>query len=81
MFANIPTMTREDQIKFVKDLTNSITNSMLAHIEAGIVPSRWGGVELRMYITDCMRVGCNADRFATLTHISEYKNDIMVRDL
>ncbi len=80
MFANRPTMTREEQVGFIKDLTSIITNSMLAQIEAGYVPDRWTGVELRMYITDQMKSGCDARRYITGRGIREYENDVLVRD-
>ena len=45
-------MTPEEQIAFVRDLTASILASVEYKINAGEVPASWDGVELRWYLSE-----------------------------
>lgn len=71
-------MTRTEQIRFVRDLTGQVKNSLLADI--GRVPEEWDGHELRQWI---------ADRFQESSYTlktdkrryREYRNAVTMRGL
>lgn len=40
-------MKRKDQIKFVRELTKSIGDSIIQKIQDGSLPEEWDGIEIR----------------------------------
>jgi hypothetical protein len=43
-------MTKLEQIRFIKDLTNSISDRMIDKISQDKVPNSWDGFELRHWL-------------------------------
>ena len=81
MFPTKPAMTRAEQITFVCDMTLAVTQEIASKIDSGAIPERWGGVQLRQYITDKVRQRCDADRFMTPGDMREYLNDVITLNL
>ena len=81
MFPTKPAMTRAEQITFVCDMTLAVTQEIASKIDSGAIPERWGGVQLRQYITDKVRQRCDADRFMTSDDMRKYLNDVIALDL
>lgn len=57
-------MTRDEQIKFIVNLTGAIRDKMLRFIDEGRVPEDWDGHELRQLLADLFmreRTGLNDD--------------------
>lgn len=71
-------MTRDQQLKFVSDLTHAVAKHVMNKITAGDVPATWDGVELRQLL---------ADKFAWETFAMspkrkrEYRNTVAVNNL
>lgn len=71
-------MTREEQTKFVEELTENIKRSIINKIELGYVPENWDGIELRWYL---------AERFNQATYPyskkrkRDYNNTILINNL
>lgn len=71
-------MTRAEQETFVRELSASVLESIVAKIEAGSVPADWDGHELRRLL---------ADKFEEQTtklapkRNREYKNAVLVNNL
>ena len=74
-------MNRAEQVQFVCDMTLAITREIARKIDSGAIPERWGGVQLRQYITDKVRQRCDADRFMTPGDMMEYLNDVITLNL
>lgn len=81
MFSARPQMTRDEQAQFVKDLIRNISHNIQHNIRHGKVPEHWGGVQLRLYIAECMGRGCAGGTFASARDRVEYDNDVLVRGL
>ena len=81
MFPTKPAMTRADQIKFVCDMTLSVTQEIAGKIDSGAIPEHWDGVQLRAYITDKVRQRCDADRFVTSADLLKYNNEMITFNL
>jgi len=45
-------MTKDDQIKLVRDLTESVVGEIIDKIRADRVPANWNGFELRQLLAD-----------------------------
>lgn len=45
-------MTAEEQIEFVRQLTDVIAGRCIGNIQAGQVPAEWDGHELRRWVAD-----------------------------
>lgn len=43
-------MTKQQQIEFVRELSDSIQKGIVALIESGKIPEQWDGHELRMLL-------------------------------
>jgi len=41
-----------EQIRFVKELTDNITQALIADITAGHIPDDWNGIQLRQLLAD-----------------------------
>ena len=72
MFQERPVMTRPEQMKFVCDMTLSVTQEIASKIDSGAFPEHWDGVHLRQYITDKVRDRCDAKRFMTPGDYARY---------
>ena len=81
MFPTKPAMTRDEQHRFVSDLLLEVTLDIIDKIDSGAIPERWGGVQLRQYITDKVRQRCDADRFMTSDDMRKYLNDVIALNL
>ena len=40
-------MTKQEQVEFVKSLTNSILSNIVEEIESNRIPDKWGSLELK----------------------------------
>ena len=76
MFQERPVMTRPEQMKFVCDMTLSVTQEIASKIDSGAIPEHWDGVQLRQYITDKVKERCDAGRFMTPKDYSDYLNTV-----
>lgn len=65
MFSARPQMTRDEQAQFVKDLIRNISHNILHNIRHGETPGHWGGIQLRLYIVECMERGCAGGTFSS----------------
>ena len=71
-------MTKDEQIKFIAGLTDSIRDEIITEIESDNVPDNWDGFELRQWL---------ADKFKACTFAmhhqrkAEYNNHILVNNL
>lgn len=45
-------MQKEDQIKFIKNLTLSVADNIVSEIEGGKIPENWDGIELRELLSE-----------------------------
>lgn len=81
MFSARPQMTRDEQAQFVTDMIGSVARAIHNNIRAGAVPEHWGGIQLRLYIAECMERGCSGGTFASASDLSEYDNDVLVKGL
>lgn len=80
-------MTREDQVDFVRDLTDTVRTRIVKRIAEGDVPEHWDGLELRRYIADCfeeatldLRRGVVRYRGQT-KRLRAYRNDVLINGL
>lgn len=81
MFQERPVMTRPEQMKFVCDMTLSVTQEIASKIDSGAIPEHWDGVQLRAYITDKVRQRCDAYRFMTSADLLKYNNEMITFNL
>ena len=81
MFQERPVMTRPEQMKFVCDMTLSVTQEIASKIDSGVIPEHWDGVQLRQYITDKVRQRCDAYRFMTSADLLKYNNEMITFNL
>ena len=77
-------MTKKDQRRFVRDLSQSIANDFCDLLAAGKIPDNWDGHELRCWLAD--RHAAAADRTVIRRDLRgkrarEFKNDIIIRNL
>lgn len=74
-------MKKQEQTKFVKDLTKAIRDQLLADIKAGRVPAEWDGIELRWLLAERFT---NASRFgnsANNPRKRDFDNTVLVNNL
>jgi hypothetical protein len=76
-------MTKKEKIKFIRELTASVTASIIDKIPD--MPDEWDGIELRHYLADkfmaqCMTYSRGSDRSAQRRY-REYKNTVLVTNL
>lgn len=45
-------MTKREQKKFIKNLSQSISLELCKKVDAGVVPDTWDGHELRQWLAD-----------------------------
>ena len=71
-------MTRDEQIKFVEELSKNILNGIAVDIEDGKIPEDWDGFELRQLLSDR-----SAPAFASMNkaRARDYKNTVIVNNL
>ncbi len=73
-------MTRNEQVRFVKELTQSVTNEIVGDILNAKIPECWDGIELRQFL---------ADRYAKAVFKGtlvgqrkrDYKNYVLIHNL
>lgn len=71
-------LNQHEQEEFVKELSENVTNGVLADIRAGKVPKNWNGIELRALLSD---------RFAAAVYNldsgrkRDYERDVIVNNL
>ena len=70
-------MSKEDQIKIVKDLCDHLEFEIMAQIVNGKIPPEWDGLELRQLVSD------HADNETRLRgkRLAEYQNTVLVENL
>lgn len=74
-------MTKADQLRIIRELSDSITCGMMEKIEHGELPEEWDGHELRQYFayladvstSDALRKGTRRRR--------EFENYLLVNNL
>ena len=71
-------MQRSEQKKFVKDLSVSITKTILTSIDAGKVPADWNGIELRQLLADKYQANTVA---MTRSQKREFNNTVLTANL
>jgi hypothetical protein len=71
-------MQRNDQVRFVVELTDSVRESVVAMIRQGKVPIDWDGFELRELLADKFAASrANMDK----RRKKEYENTVLVNNL
>lgn len=74
-------MTRRDQKRIVREMTDSIRRLMTEKIDAGKVPGSWDGIELRQWFSDISRE-CIVAYIAMIPgRLKDYRNDRLVRGI
>ena len=71
-------MTREEQIKFVRDLAQNISEGIVARIELGDIPPEWDGHELRFLLA---RHFTGATFSMTKKKMMAFMREVRTRDL
>ena len=71
-------MTPKEQVDFINGLSARVLNDMVEAIQAGRVPSRWDGIDLRLWLSERFE---NCVIGATPKRKAEYKNDVIINDL
>ena len=67
-------MTREEQIQFVKSLSETVINGIITQIESGKIPEEWRGVELRELLSIAFE---NQTRFMNGTERREFQKQLV----
>jgi len=68
-------MTRQKQAAFLRELTGSVREEMLAHVKAGRVPDDWDEIELRWWIADRF-AQCQFKGAGSVQRLRQYHIDI-----
>ena len=74
-------MTRNEQIKFVRELSRNIVNDAVQHIKSGSVPDTWDGHELRALLADKFSESAAMSavrRAPRLGRARNYRNTVLV---
>ena len=74
-------MTSLEQIRFVKDLSDTIAREIIVHIKAKRIPINWDGHELRVLLADKHAASAAMSRIRSdprSTRAREYQNAKMV---
>lgn len=75
-------MTKENQIKFVKNLFGSVQEDIVDFIENGLIPEKWEGQELRQLICDRTNVTVDPGRLPISERRKrDYKNHVTINYL
>jgi hypothetical protein len=45
-------VTKDEQIRFVKNLTSAVTEEFVGYVEGGRVPSSWNGMEIKTWLAE-----------------------------
>lgn len=71
-------MTKADKKKFIKSLTNSVRDAVLARVDR--IPENWDGLELREYLAEEFARECVLSRPSRSgdfkSRLRDYRNDI-----
>jgi len=70
-------MTRQEQIEFVRELSNNVANSIIEQIERDRVLADWDGKELRLLLADKH----SEWDMATRADKRRYRNTVAIRGL
>lgn len=73
-------MSSAEQILFVKQLTDTITDKVVTNILNGKIPESWDGVELRQILADHY-AHASLDRFFTRSRRAAYYNVVSINNL
>ena len=74
----VNSMTPDEQVRFIRELTTAINRELLANIRSGRIPEEWDGIELRQLM---------ADRYARAVFVlsrsrkAAYNNTVLVNNL
>lgn len=77
-------MTRTQQVKFVRDLSKSIADSIIKQINTGKIPENWDGHELRVLLEEhhSQSAGMSAIRRDGRSKLAmSYRNTVLVNNL
>lgn len=77
-------MTKQDQMHFVRELSDSIASDMVKKIAAGRVPESWDGHELRCLFSEKAKsaaFGTEIRRHANCGRARDYRNTVIVNNL
>lgn len=72
-------MDRADQIRFVKELSDNVTQSVIEQIHANKIPHEWDGIELRRLMA--YHFGKAIMGSWSISRARHFKNTIIVNDL
>lgn len=72
-------MNRNEQIRFVNDLTGSMARTIKNHIRTGRIPREWDGLELRQLIAEHAQRNAYVDMGKARKR--EYNNTVIVNNL
>ena len=73
---------KADNITFVHNLTNSVTQELVAKIESGAIPDTWDGHELRQLLADkFVREASSLMREPRSRRMKDYRNTVIVNNL
>lgn len=67
-------MTREEQIKFITALTDSVRDELITEVEVGNVPDTWDGFELRQWLADKFRASTYPMGHQRLVDFKNYRD-------
>lgn len=71
-------MNQQEKIAFVKNFTASVTETILAMYEAGKIPEKWNGFEIRQHIADTYaKEAIRMDQ----ARMKAYRNDVIINNL
>lgn len=71
-------MTKEEQIRFITELTHSVRDELITEVEMDNVPDTWDGFELRQWLADKFK---NSTRPMGHQRRAEFNNYILIHNL
>ncbi len=74
-------MTRDEQVWFVKHLSETVTAEVIKAIEGGMVPETWDGIELRWLLSDKFQEQRPIVGNQPRKRYNDYTNEVIVRNL
>ena len=77
-------MTGQDQMRFVRELADSIASDIVKNIAAGKVPESWDGHELRCLFSEKAKsyaFGTEIRRHARSRRARDYRDTVIVNNL
>lgn len=58
-----PSMNKRQKVRFVKELSKSIADSVVESITSGKIPQDWDGIELRWLLADKYTSACGSPAY------------------